>query len=137
MSTIKNIIKHVRTKKTIYFIIGLFIVLRILFAIRVYFTIPKKKRNKIIPISIKDIDVHKISNCPDYWDIDFTNGQLNSGICNNTNHLGTCNISQMDFNAYLNTSEPGKHNNLFNLKKKCKWAKKCNLTWDILDTLCE
>ena len=92
---------------------------------------------------IKYRDVNKMSDCPDYWELDYSNnGTLNKGICNNVHHLGSCKndngdiIDKMDFNTYLNTPEYSIHNNLHNLKKKCKWAKSCNLTWNSVDSIC-
>ena len=46
-------------------------------------------------------------------------------------------IDSFNFNTELQTNDQGISNNMFNLKKKCKWAKKCNVTWDIVDTLCD
>ena len=167
----KTIIKHLTSNKKYYYYFGIiFFILSLIIVIRVYVSIPIKTRKKLIPNTIKDVDVTKIHDCPDYWDLDFTNGKLNYGICNNTHNLGTCKdengttIQKLNFNEYLNTlwgsfkgavssttaassatsstttipsaGEPSVNNNLFNLKNKCKWAKKCKVTWDIVDSLC-
>ena len=146
----KTIIKHLTSNKKYYYYFGIiFFILSLIIVIRVYVSIPIKTRQKLIPNTIKDVDVTKIHDCPDYWDLDFYNGVLNPGICNNTNNLGTWvemngasknkksnTIQKMNFNTYLNTPEPSVNNTLFNLKEKCKWAKQCNVTWDIVDSLC-
>jgi hypothetical protein len=139
----KTIIKHLTSNKKYYYYFGIiFFILSLIIVIRVYVSIPIKTRKKLIPITIKDVDVTKIHDCPDYWDLDFTDGKLNHGICNNTHNLGSCKdengttIQKMNFNTYLNTPEPSVNNSLFNLKEKCKWAKNCKVTWDIVDSLC-
>ena len=60
------------------------------------------------------------SECPDYWVVNA------DGTCTNKQNLGTCTDGSqhtMDFTTDEWSGVDG-------LKKKCKWAKECNITWD-------
>ena len=110
MKHTQTVIKHLQSNKKYYYYFAIvFLIMGAIILIRVYATLPAKIKNKTIPITIKDINVNNIHDCPDYWELDYSNnGTLNTGICNNVRKL----------------------------KKKCKWAKKCNLTWNIVDSIC-
>jgi len=64
-----------------------------------------------------------VTQCPDYWIVD------GSGICVNTQDLGTCSPSgndkhlQMDFSTSDYTGSQGPCN-------KYTWATNCGVTWD-------
>ena len=58
-----------------------------------------------------------ISHCPDYWK------DMGNGKCRNINNLGNCQKKMVGFK---------KNNN----KKKCRWAKRCNVSWEGIDNLC-
>ena len=73
--------------------------------------------------------------CPDYWTSEIRG---NKKVCKNTFDLGHCPsnrnglpISQgtVNFNSDIYTGEDGNYN-------KCKWAKKCNVSWDGIDGNC-
>tara|TARA_B110000211_G_C13984541_1_gene511075 strand:+ start:111 stop:524 length:414 start_codon:yes stop_codon:yes gene_type:complete len=137
MITKKDIIKHLTSnKKYYYYFIGFVFILAIIIGITISTSLPKNTKRKTIPNSIKSIDAHRISPCPDNWNSDI------AGNCYNIHGLGSCTndkgtkIKKFNVNNYLNAYDPSIQNNLFNLKKKCKWAKSCNLTWDIVDSLC-
>jgi len=61
-----------------------------------------------------------IGNCPDYWEEQKKN---NKNICVNIKSLGTCGISEEDFNLSHYKGAVG------NCNKK-KFAEQCDLTWD-------
>jgi len=69
------------------------------------------------------------SECPDYWIVNA------DGTCTNKQNLGTCadgSQHTMNFTTDQWTGPGG-------LKKKCDWAKNCNITWDGVtnnDTAC-
>tara|TARA_B100001250_G_scaffold386732_2_gene383513 strand:- start:218 stop:544 length:327 start_codon:yes stop_codon:yes gene_type:complete len=63
----------------------------------------------------------EIGNCPDYWElVDEPGDNPQKKVCNNIKELGTCNQNDIDFNAEAYKSR----------KKKCDWAKGCNIEWD-------
>ena len=141
-SNIKNIVMYVKNNKYIRYIILFILIISIGIIIYTYISTPKNIKNYRKIVDIKDIDIKKINKCPDYWDVDKVDNVINTEVCNNTHNLGVCKdengdkIKNIDFNTYLDTSDPAINNNPFNLKKKCQWAKKCRVTWDILDSIC-
>lgn len=56
--------------------------------------------------------------CPDYWDVDVSGNK-----CLNTNNLGTCGLSEMNFNTPTYTGSRA-------LCNKYTWARNCGLAWD-------
>ena len=62
----------------------------------------------------------ELPGCPDYWENRF-NPESKENECFNTHNLGSC--STTTFNAPEYQGESGK-------KKKCEWAKGCNIEWD-------
>ena len=69
----------------------------------------------------------EISNCPDYWT------DLGNGKCKNVHNLGTCTNGKVQptitFNKSYYDGDKGKMN-------RCRWAKKCNVSWEGIDDLC-
>jgi hypothetical protein len=67
--------------------------------------------------------------CPDYWLVE------GPSKCRNANKLGKCLTKGtegglMDFNTdYFNNEETGNY-------AKCRWAKKCHVSWDGVDHIC-
>ena len=73
-----------------------------------------------------------ISDCPDYW------VNKGSGNCVNTHNIGNCpkdssgkrlNQGTMNFSSETYKGEQGAVN-------KCRWAKKCNVSWEGVDGNC-
>jgi hypothetical protein len=69
-----------------------------------------------------------ITDCPDYWIME------GDKKCRNHNRLGRCLTSEnggvMDFNTdYFNNPQTGNY-------AKCRWTKKCNLSWEGIDDIC-
>lgn len=74
----------------------------------------------------------KISECPDYW------VKMRSGKCKNMFDLGKCPTApggglksqgEINFNT---THYKGKTGN----SNKCRWAHRCNNSWEGIDKLC-
>ena len=66
------------------------------------------------------------SKCPDYWDI------VDDTKCRNTKQIGKCLLGKnniMDFNESI---FKGKEGDYF----KCRWAVKCQVPWEGIDTMC-
>jgi len=66
--------------------------------------------------------------CPDYWRVD------GKGSCVNDKRLGDCNNGtkgtlDMSFDQEIFQGSNGMYN-------KCSWAKKCNIPWEGIDSLC-
>tara|TARA_B110000208_G_scaffold739_1_gene916 strand:- start:536 stop:880 length:345 start_codon:yes stop_codon:yes gene_type:complete len=71
--------------------------------------------------------------CPDYW------VNMGGGICQNKFNLGNCPVDprtqmvdpqgEVNFNEDIYKGDNGKH-------EKCRWAKKCEATWEGIDKLC-
>ncbi len=67
--------------------------------------------------------------CPDYWLVE------GPSKCRNSNKLGKCLTrgtegGLMDFDTdYFNNEETGNY-------AKCRWAKKCHVSWDGIDNIC-
>ena len=61
------------------------------------------------------------SECPDYWTV------AEDGKCVNIHGLGECKDGEKPFDMDFNTKE---WTDADGLRKKCQWAKDCNLTWD-------
>ena len=71
--------------------------------------------------------------CPDYW-VD-----MGGNTCQNKFNLGSCPIDpytklietqgEASFEDDLYKGEDGKY-------EKCRWAKKCDVTWEGIDKLC-
>lgn len=78
----------------------------------------KKDTNKIIR-----------SECPDYWMVE------GPSKCRNSNKLGKCLTNGvegglMDFDTdFFNNPDTGNY-------AKCRWAKKCHVSWDGVDQIC-
>jgi hypothetical protein len=66
--------------------------------------------------------------CPDYWKVG------GDGECINDKRLGKCN------NGSEGTIDMKFEDNIFKgsdgARYKCKWAKKCNIPWEGIDSLC-
>ena len=69
-----------------------------------------------------------ISACPDYWT------SKGDNVCENKHGLGICkaakNDNVMDFN------EEGIFKGQKGMYYKCAWAKKCEVPWEGIDSLC-
>ena len=82
------------------------------------------------------------TDCPDYWH------SVGNHVCRNQFNLGKCigntsKVQQIDFKnkvgargirdvQELNFKMGSKDS----LEKKCRWAKRCNVTWEGIDKLC-
>lgn len=70
--------------------------------------------------------------CPDYWNLvsEDDNGEP---TCQNVKKIGDCragdNDNIMDFNESIFSGTRGMY-------YKCNWAKKCNVPWEGIDSLC-
>ena len=73
-----------------------------------------------------------ISPCPDYWVHEGNN------VCKNMYNVGTCPKGNdgvpvvqgsTNFGSKIYTGGDGKY-------QKCRWAKKCNISWEGIDKLC-
>lgn len=72
-----------------------------------------------------------ISPCPDYW------VHKGNDVCKNTFNIGKCpnvggkrvNNGTVEFNSQLYKNDDG-------LVQKCRWAKRCNASWEGVDNLC-
>ena len=110
-------------EQKLFNIIAVIIVLSILigFGVHTYMNVKndtKKKSNmKFPPWPAK---------CPDYWKVG------GDGECINDKRLGKCNNGDnttMNFADEIFKGSNGMH-------YKCKWAKKCNIPWEGIDSLC-
>jgi len=86
----------------------------------------------------------EITECPDYW------LSVGKHKCKNVYNLGKCPTKhgeqelqgEFDFRSHLNISsnDTAELNKLMYttdaLKKKCKWAKSCDASWEGVDDLC-
>ena len=103
------------------YIFGIFL---FLFVIIYYYRQYSQKVNQK-----KDIDKIIRAECPDYWMVE------GSSKCRNSNKLGKC-LTQgtegglMDFDTdFFNNPDTGNY-------AKCRWAKKCHVSWDGVDQIC-
>jgi hypothetical protein len=77
----------------------------------------------------KKADIIVRAECPDYWLVE------GPSKCRNANKLGKCltkgnDGGLMDFNTdYFNNPSTGNY-------AKCRWAKKCHVSWDGIDQIC-
>lgn len=108
-------------------VIVLAIIIIILFTVYLFLDVFKKKINK----KSNNVNKKKVeyNYCPDFFEKIKENGQ---NYCVNTYNLGSCQF----INNRKNFDDTIFTNKISGNKNKCKFAKKCDLSWSGIDRLC-